>query len=92
MAPGLLARVKTEALQPARELADQGAVLERLQPFCVLARTGDVEWFAHPEVTGFLALDLFFTLKQEEEWLDHSTESPTITRWAGEELAAARPA
>ena len=40
MAPELLARVKTEALRRARELADQQGVLERMQLVYVLARTG----------------------------------------------------
>ncbi len=34
-----------------------------------------VEWFADPEVTRYLTLDLVFTLKQEEEWLDRISRS-----------------
>jgi SAM-dependent methyltransferase len=39
MAPELLARVKAEALQRARELSEQQGVLERMQLVYVLART-----------------------------------------------------
>jgi hypothetical protein len=41
MAPELLARLKTEALQRARKLAYQQGVLERAQLVYVLARTGE---------------------------------------------------
>jgi hypothetical protein len=41
MAPELLARVKAEALQRARELSEQQGVLERMQLVYVLARRGE---------------------------------------------------
>jgi SAM-dependent methyltransferase len=41
MAPELLARVKAEALQRARELGEQQGVLERMQLVYVLARPGE---------------------------------------------------
>ena len=40
MAPELLARIKVEALQRARELSEPHGVLERMQLVYVLARTG----------------------------------------------------
>jgi SAM-dependent methyltransferase len=41
MAPELLARIKTEALQRARELSEREGVPERMQLVYVLARNGD---------------------------------------------------
>lgn len=40
-----------------------------------------VEWFADPEVTQYLAQDLVFTLKQEEEWLDRISRSNSDVAW-----------
>ena len=51
-----------------------------------------VEWFADPEVTQYLTLDLVFTLKQEEEWLDRISRSnsdvPGASSWRGSTSAA----
>jgi ubiquinone/menaquinone biosynthesis C-methylase UbiE len=43
MAPEILARLKTEALQRARELAEQQGVLERMLLVYVLARRGELD-------------------------------------------------
>jgi len=40
-----------------------------------------VDWFADPAVTQYLAQDLVFTLKQEEEWLDRISRSTSDVAW-----------
>ncbi len=40
-----------------------------------------LEWFADPEVTRFLTLDLVVTMKQEEEWFERVSNSHNEVAW-----------
>ncbi|MBV9581647.1 MAG: GNAT family N-acetyltransferase [Chloroflexi bacterium] len=40
-----------------------------------------VDWFSDPEVTRYLAHDVVFTMKQEEEWLDRISRSDADVAW-----------